>query len=223
MSYASTKGADTMGHVSWTDHEVAMQKVSVPTVLVKELVAGVRREEPVCIQWFGEGDMRVPSGHQYFFGLMSKPDAEFWQGKHGDFRVAWLGPAKDWPRPELRDEMAETAGGPDGWIALLVNGNLPTMNSAGMGPTCRAVAVILLADPLCGVITPTAYSSPEVLDEETDKINPRIKCPVCNFRSRVDNKEEQIAHMDEHHGEFVMKRIFEQGCDEETAWWFDPD
>lgn len=146
-------------------HQVAENQVSVPTIVETELNAGDAKLRSIFVQWFGETDGPLKlNGEQFFFDTMLRPDDPLWRGKHQTFRVVFLGPIKNWPKPSAIPALKRMAkGNEDANIVWLLS---PLANPADPSmPLSPSMQVVLLGDPNYGVIRPRPFCDMSVRDQ----------------------------------------------------------
>ena len=143
-------------------HKTCDHNVEVPTILVEPLKAGGKPE--VFVQWFGEA-LGVDLGDiQFRFPVPMLPDALQWMGHPELFYVVLLGQVKDWPRQDVIQSVADsdTKGHADARIIWLASSHCRT----GSQPVSFVMPMtIMLADGICGIITPRKYCDLSVLEK----------------------------------------------------------
>jgi len=153
--------------------KVCETKVDVPTILVEPFREGDKPE--VFVQWFGESSAGVNLGEMQFrFPLGTSTDSHYWMGRPELCKIIMLGKVKDWPKPEVAQEIADTVtqGNLDALIVFIVATHYTMRRGDGSpGAPCFVFELkILLADGVCGVITPQPYCDMLVLDRENEHI-----------------------------------------------------
>lgn len=141
-------------------HKVCDHNVEVPTILVEPLKAGGKPE--VFVQWFGEARGIDLGEMQFRFPVPIPPDNLYWMGHPEFFYVVLLGQVKDWPRQDVIRSVADSVarGNTDARIIWLASSHCRT----GSEPTSFVTPMnIMLADGICGIITPRKYYDPSVL------------------------------------------------------------
>ncbi len=144
-------------------HEMAKTAVLVPTVINYALVSGENKLQSVFIQWFGEADSPyMPKDAQFFFDTGHDKDDPVWLGHIDTFKVVFIGQIQYWPNPDVIGSMMEMTGGtPTTNIVWMMS---PV--SLGIGrPSSSMMRVIVLGDPVCGVIEPRLYVDLTVRDK----------------------------------------------------------
>lgn len=146
--------------------------VEVPTISVVKL--GEQKTGTLVVQWWGEAD-RLQEESQFLFPIIADPDAIHWMNHPEWFRVAFLGQVKDWPSPKALPSIAQLVkGNVERWVILLTSSHIGVNFSNGfVGPAAYVCQVVLLLDPVVGLVTPRPYCNPKVLLEETIKVSAR--------------------------------------------------
>jgi len=147
-------------------HKICRNNVDIPRVLFEESNIEGEVVKRVCVQWFGEADYELPKESQFLFDILSDADSLHWWGHPEWFDVVFLGQAKDWPRPEMAQLVADKAaeGNLDVWIVWLCNHHVQVKYSNSPGPQSFVVLLALLGDPNVGVITPRPHRDMEKLE-----------------------------------------------------------
>lgn len=154
-------------------HKVCERNVEVPAILV--VPSPEEDGEPeVVVQWFGEAEDMDLGEMQFLFPVPVSADALAWMNHPELFKVILLGQIKDWPTKEAVQAVADSfaKGNVDAWILWVTSSHYGTKHRSGVGPACFAVRMnILLADGVCGVITPRKYCDVTVLDRENERFS----------------------------------------------------
>ena len=130
-----------------------------------------RWENTVAVQWIGE----TPGGRliqdpQFRFHLthgLNTPD--LWSGDKDFFRVAFIGPIKEWYRPSRIRAIADALGGGnvEAYVAWIVNHSRQQKNARGqLMPFNAVIGVILLGDRTYGPIKPRTYTDLTILERD---------------------------------------------------------
>jgi hypothetical protein len=148
--------------------------VGVPTITVRDLpVEGGVPRRTICIQWFGKADhCELPPEAQFLFEPQCPHDECHWYGAPEKFRVVFLGPVREWPKPEVAERVAElvTAGNLDTYVVWIVSADFPLRHETAIwAPASFMVPLVLLGDPNCGVIMPVTYAGLDVLKAENKR------------------------------------------------------
>lgn len=158
-------------------HEIATTNVEVPTVSVRTLKGDGASREAICIQWFGTAELQLPNGAQFYFEPLTDKNSPRWYGEPEAFKVAFIGPVRDWPRREVVQQVADsmTEGNLDGYVAWFVSGKFPEPHpTAVLVVASIATRVVLLGDPNVGVIRPLSYDGAAELKVEDEKVRAQM-------------------------------------------------
>ncbi len=156
------------------EHKVCELNVEVPTIIVEPF--NERGELEIFVQWFAEfsamdflkqkfGDAVVEKFHrmQFRFPVPLSLDSMYWMGHPERFKVILLGQVQDWPNKAAIPEMGKC----DSWILWVTSSHYGEETQSGDGPACFVIPLkVVLADQLCGIITPKKYCDTTVLDRE---------------------------------------------------------
>jgi len=170
------------------EHEMAKTAVSFPTVMVRKAKPEEGLEEDcIAIQWYGESESpHMPEGAQFFFDILCPLDNPHWIGDPNSFRVVFLGQVENWHNPgELDSWLEESGNTPNTTIAWFMS----PISRVQFEPSSFIANVVLLGDPVCGIIRPRLYRDLTVISAVkqeaeagmslADKLvrNPRIDLP----------------------------------------------
>ena len=143
-------------------HKMATEIVAVPTVACRRMDFEDGAIESTWIQWYGQSDSPyLPKDAQFFFDTGWKPDDPIWVGDPSSFRVVFIGQIKHWPNPDAIQPLIEDSGwSPETTVVWLMS---PICVSPGR-PSSSIRGVVVLGDPICGVIEPRLYCDMSVRD-----------------------------------------------------------
>ena len=97
------------------EHFVCEERVAEPVIGVTQVGKG--RDLSVVVQCDSVLTEALPPGTQSLFGLDLKPDDPSWQGKPSEYKVVFLGKAKDYESEEAQKM------DPNQWVVVAVNPN----------------------------------------------------------------------------------------------------
>ncbi len=156
------------------EHKVCESRVEVPTIIVEPFHEG--GEPEVFVQWFADfseidflqqefGNSLVEKFEkmQFRFPVPMLPNDEHWMGHPERFKIVLFGQVQDWPNKAVVSQM----GKHDAWILWVTSSHYGTETPSGDGPACFIIPLhVMLADQICGIITPKKYCDTTVLDRE---------------------------------------------------------
>jgi len=159
------------------EHAICATNVEAPAISVIELDMQGKKIPTVSVQWYGQvkrqDEMPLPPDCQFQFSIMAAANDIHWALHPERFRVAFLGPVKDWPNddPVVRQKIADrlTEGSLEGWVIYVCSHHYHLRGDGdGSNPGTFAVTIALLGDPTFGIISPRPFTDLSVLD-----------CPQC--------------------------------------------
>lgn len=151
-------------------HKVCQKNVEVPTILVEPF--NPDGDPEVFVQWFGEAQGIDLGGIQFRFPVPVSTNALRWMGHPELFKVILFGQVKDWPKKEAIRAIVDLVakGSLNAWILWVTSYHYGTQHSDGPGPACFVVPMtVMLADGVCGVVTPRKYCDTSILDHKNEK------------------------------------------------------
>lgn len=160
-------------------HPVYETQVAVPTIRRRQKGLGLpdcppefEGREEIVVQWFGESESGELKDLQFAFPILSDPDAMQWFGHPEWFRVIMLGPLKNWPNPRGLEMFLQQGLSLDSLVLYVITSQIGLDDGrGGVRPAAYLVNVVLLGDPLYGVITPREYADWDVSKEEIAKLS----------------------------------------------------
>ncbi len=126
----------------------------------------------VTVQWFGKTSAADFEPLQFRFELMAKIDDIHWMGAPQNFRVAFIGQIKDWPKPEAIPGIIAAISGntAESYVAWLWTDYYTVASVHGEVPASFLFPVICLGNPNVGAIFPKTYINTKALDEATSRV-----------------------------------------------------
>jgi hypothetical protein len=150
-----------------------------------------RWENTVAVQWIGEtpGGRLIQDPHFRFHLTHGLSTPDLWSGDKDFCRVAFIGPIREWHRPERIPALAEGLGGgsADAFVAWIVNHSRQVQSSSGQPmPHNVVLGVVQLGDRTYGPIIPRTFTDLAILqrDEVWDQYCAKVALEALGARSR---------------------------------------
>lgn len=150
-------------------HKPCSNDVSDPRVSIKS----INGKDTMMLQWIGDYEPLNMLRYQFEFPILH--ELEKWRNQIDSFRVPFVGELSRWPDPEQQASMIDHFDGKeDTFVAQLMSPKFEHQYDSGPGPISFVAGLVLLGDPNVGIIKPSYFFDPWIVEMVMSDFNHHI-------------------------------------------------